>query len=145
MIFVLRAIHTDVYVYRNQCHVTTFQLYIDTQFSHSIMIFHDLHDNEIWKNLIKHAWFTSVKNTTFYNFWWSCLVLISFECLLLYYNVNKISILFQFPSLNLGWFMAFNATFNNISVISCRSVLLVEETRLPRENLIEFKYHSCHI
>jgi len=30
--------------------------------------------------------------------------------------------------------MAFNATFNNISVISWRSVLLVEETRVPREN-----------
>jgi hypothetical protein len=28
----------------------------------------------------------------------------------------------------------FNATFNNISVISCRSVLLVEETGVPREN-----------
>ena len=26
------------------------------------------------------------------------------------------------------------ATFNNISVISWRSVLLVEETRVPREN-----------
>jgi hypothetical protein len=32
------------------------------------------------------------------------------------------------------WFMMFNATFNNISVISWRSVLLVEETRVPREN-----------
>jgi len=30
-------------------------------------------------------------------------------------------------------FMVFNATFNNISVISCRSVLLVEET-VPGEN-----------
>ena len=30
--------------------------------------------------------------------------------------------------------MVFNATFNNISVISERSVLLVEETRVPREN-----------
>jgi hypothetical protein len=29
--------------------------------------------------------------------------------------------------------MVFNATFNNISVISGRSVLLVEETRVPRE------------
>ena len=29
--------------------------------------------------------------------------------------------------------MLFNATFNNISVISWRSVLLVEETRVPRE------------
>jgi hypothetical protein len=27
-----------------------------------------------------------------------------------------------------GWFMVFNATFNNISVISWRSILLVEET-----------------
>ena len=33
-----------------------------------------------------------------------------------------------------GRVMVFNATFNNISVISLRSVLLVEETRLPGEN-----------
>jgi len=32
------------------------------------------------------------------------------------------------------WIMAFYATFNNISVISWRSVLLVEETGVPREN-----------
>jgi hypothetical protein len=31
-------------------------------------------------------------------------------------------------------FMSFNATFNNISVISWRSVLLVEETGVPGEN-----------
>jgi hypothetical protein len=31
-------------------------------------------------------------------------------------------------------FMVFNATFNNISAISWRSVLLVEETRVPGEN-----------
>ena len=30
--------------------------------------------------------------------------------------------------------MVFNATFNNISVKSWRSVLFVEETRVPREN-----------
>ena len=30
--------------------------------------------------------------------------------------------------------MVFNANFNNISVISCRSVLLVEETGVPGEN-----------
>ena len=30
--------------------------------------------------------------------------------------------------------MLFNATFNNISVISWQSVLLVEETRVPGEN-----------
>jgi len=32
------------------------------------------------------------------------------------------------------WFMVFNATFNNNSVISWRSVLLVEETGVPVEN-----------
>ena len=31
-------------------------------------------------------------------------------------------------------FMVFNTTFNNISVISWRSVLLLEETRVPGEN-----------
>ena len=30
--------------------------------------------------------------------------------------------------------MVFNATFNNISVILWQSVLLVEETEIPREN-----------
>jgi len=30
--------------------------------------------------------------------------------------------------------MVFNATFNNISVISWKSVWLVEETGVPREN-----------
>ena len=34
----------------------------------------------------------------------------------------------------LVWFMVFNATFNNISVISLRSALLVEETGGPGEN-----------
>ena len=36
--------------------------------------------------------------------------------------------------LQMIWFMVFNATFNNISVILWRSVLLVEETRVPGEN-----------
>ena len=34
----------------------------------------------------------------------------------------------------LVWFMVFNATFNNISVILWRSVLLVEETGVSGEN-----------
>jgi hypothetical protein len=34
----------------------------------------------------------------------------------------------------LAWFMVFIATFNNISVIQWWSVLLVEETGVPREN-----------
>jgi len=33
-----------------------------------------------------------------------------------------------------GWLMVFNATFNNIAVISWLSVLLVEETGVPRES-----------
>jgi hypothetical protein len=37
-------------------------------------------------------------------------------------------------ALGSGMFMVFNATFNNISVISLWSVLLVEETGLPGEN-----------
>ena len=32
------------------------------------------------------------------------------------------------------WFMVFKTTFNNISVILQQSVLLVEETGVPREN-----------
>jgi hypothetical protein len=32
------------------------------------------------------------------------------------------------------WVMVLNSTFNNISVISWQSLLLVEETRVPREN-----------
>ena len=35
---------------------------------------------------------------------------------------------------SVGWFMVFNATFNNIAVISWRSVLLVEETGVHIEN-----------
>jgi hypothetical protein len=34
----------------------------------------------------------------------------------------------------LVWFTVFNATFNNISVISWQTVLLVEETRVSEEN-----------
>ena len=30
-----------------------------------------------------------------------------------------------------SWFMVFNATFNNVSVISWQSVLLMEETVVP--------------
>ena len=33
-----------------------------------------------------------------------------------------------------GWFILLNITFNNSSVISWQSVLLVEETGVPREN-----------
>jgi hypothetical protein len=43
--------------------------------------------------------------------------------------------------------MVFNVTFNNISVILCRSVLLVEETGVPGENhnLPQVTYKLYHI
>jgi hypothetical protein len=44
---------------------------------------------------------------------------------------------------DLVWFMVFNATFNNISVISCQSVLLVEETWGQGEKiLLSCTFHS---
>jgi hypothetical protein len=39
-----------------------------------------------------------------------------------------------FDNLYKCWVMVFNATFNNISVLSWRSVVLVDETRVPGEN-----------
>jgi hypothetical protein len=39
------------------------------------------------------------------------------------------------------WFMVFNATFNNISAISWRSILMVEETGVPGENHRPVKSH----
>jgi hypothetical protein len=47
-------------------------------------------------------------------------------------NLIKITCLLYFGLV--GWFMVFNATFNNISVISWQSVLLMEETEVPGEN-----------
>ena len=45
-------------------------------------------------------------------------------------------------SLNNGWwFMVLNATFNNISVISWWSVLLVEKTEVPGENHLSAASH----
>jgi len=43
------------------------------------------------------------------------------------------------------WFMVFNATFNNISVIPWLSVLLVEETGVPGENLSQVTDKLYHI
>ena len=41
---------------------------------------------------------------------------------------------FDKDNLMVGWFIVLNATFNNISVVSWREVLQVEETRVPVEN-----------
>jgi hypothetical protein len=40
-----------------------------------------------------------------------------------------------------GWFMIFNATFNNISSISWLTVVLVAETGVPGENHLPVEGH----
>jgi len=49
--------------------------------------------------------------------------------------VGNIEYVWDIIDVGLGFkFMVFNATFNNISVILWLSVLLVEETGVPKEN-----------
>ena len=59
-------------------------------------------------------------------------------------NINNLTPKFSTDiyllKLGLVWFIVFNATFNNISVISWWSVLLVEETGVPGE-----KNHLSHV
>ena len=43
---------------------------------------------------------------------------------------------------SVNYLMVFNATFNNMSVISWRSILLVEETEGPGENIRTVANHS---
>jgi hypothetical protein len=56
---------------------------------------------------------------------------VSTRLLLFLHEWVEFSFFFRFA---LVWFMVFNATFNNISVILWLSVLLVEETGVPGEN-----------
>jgi hypothetical protein len=51
------------------------------------------------------------------------------QCILLFKST-----IYYYLSTGLVWFMVFNGTFNNISVISWRSVLLLEEIGVHREN-----------
>jgi hypothetical protein len=60
----------------------------------------------------------------------------TFLTIYIYIMINLLNIVIPWSNksgLGLG-FMVFNTTFNNISVISWRSVLLVEETGVPGEN-----------
>ena len=43
--------------------------------------------------------------------------------------------------------MVFNSTFNNISVISWQSVLLLKETGIPGENLVSvfYKFNNMNV
>jgi hypothetical protein len=54
----------------------------------------------------------------------------------IYANYIRLSLMLRF-FLTLVSVMAFPSTFNNISVISWRSVLLVEETGVPKENHLD--------
>jgi hypothetical protein len=47
--------------------------------------------------------------------------------------VSKVIVKYQTNHVLWWWFVVFNVTFNNISIISWRSVLLVEETEVPGE------------
>jgi len=53
-------------------------------------------------------------------------------------NHSRVNLLFRcshrYSCASMVWSIVLNATFNNISVISWRSVLLVEETGVPGEN-----------
>ena len=69
---------------------------------------------DVWLMISRHAYILSL--------------LSSQSHLKIYYHIHVYIILL------LVRVMVFNATFNNISVISWRSVLLVEETGVPREN-----------
>ena len=56
-------------------------------------------------------------------------------CVACYCNIYKILMLFDCVDLTCVFeIMVFDVTFNNISVISWRVVLLVEEIGVPREN-----------
>ena len=58
--------------------------------------------------------------------------------LYIYLSLNLLFDIIKFCSVFIDWLMGmlmvFNATFNNISAKSWRSVLLVKETRVPGQN-----------
>ena len=67
--------------------------------------------------------------------WYSLAYIYFFHIdLSLYIDTRFVSLLCKYTFIFVCFFMVFNAFFNNISVISWRSVLLVEETGGPGEN-----------
>jgi len=51
------------------------------------------------------------------------------------YRSNKLTVAWYVTYLLMvGWFLVFNSTFSNISAISWRPVLVVEEARVPWKN-----------
>ena len=76
----------------------------------------------------------------------SVIHLVNYTCLIIIsvheYEVRCGKIIINFFDRGwFGWFIVFNATFNNISVIPWRSVLLMEETGGPGENHRPFASH----
>jgi hypothetical protein len=68
---------------------------------------------------------------------WKVIIFLLYNSFSYYFTFVKKKLLMSKTMLYLSWVvrvMMFNAIFNNISVISWWSVLLVEETGLPGEN-----------
>jgi hypothetical protein len=82
----------------------------------------------IWIGSSLHIFLVYTDNYTKETVFWICF-LSSFKTFQVLYKPDSWSIF-----LRLVGFIVFNVTFNNISVISWRSVLLVEETGVPGEN-----------
>ena len=71
------------------------------------------------------------------NIWYDIAFKLIYPGLLEYQDIatqNRMDLLHRHNDGWFGWFMVFYATFNNISVISWRSILLVEETEVPGGN-----------
>jgi len=57
-------------------------------------------------------------------------------------GIDNITVIVKETShISTGGDMVFNVTFNNISIISWRSILLVEETGVPGENHLPSASH----
>ena len=70
-------------------------------------------------------------NHGYFQTWLKCLAILSKIVGPIYFNHTRTK---KSSRTLYYWFIVFNTTFNNISVVSWRSVLLVEETRVHREN-----------
>jgi hypothetical protein len=121
--------HNSHPIYMYKMYISSPAIYIYILFS-SVFIF-----TKKWANKIKRSLVTFVsttKNSRKYKIAQST----SFMLCMSYSYINKSSSLFLSHPLIFCYFgvMVFTATFNNIAIISWRSVLLVEETGVPGGN-----------
>ena len=85
----------------------------------------------------KRGWYNGIKGSITTFWWWNMLRLtisVLVDIVWRYWFFLYLVCVYVVWSSGLVWFMALNATFNNISVLSWGSVLLVEVTWVPREN-----------